>query len=203
MSNLSSQVDQPHKRHIYLVDRKLQLRFIFQLIGCGLVLVLVSSTIMFFWGRYLLEKSLYSPHLTHASSGELLLPLLLGLNLLFAGLLIVVISFFTRRHLHKLNGSLFRLESHLSRMGQGEMVEPLTFRSNDPLQSVGEAFNLFSSGVKQRRDLIHREIRSAVAALQKAIESSSESSPASDSLEDSRIAMEKACTVLDYERNAE
>ena len=146
----------------------------------------------------MLEKALYSPHLSHAGSGELLQPLLLGLNLAFAVLLIGVIAFLTRSYLQKITGSLLRLEDHLARMGQGEEPEPLVFRSHDPLQPVGEAFNTFSFELNQRRDLVRREIRTAVAALQQALENGPESSAAVVDLENTKAALEKACSALDY-----
>ena len=174
MSELSPQVKSPYKRRHFMVDRALQLRLIFLLLGSGLGLVLMTGAVMFLWGRYLLEKVLYSPHLNHAGSGELLLPLMLGLNLFFAVLLIAVVVFLAHRHLLRITGSLLRLEAHLARMGQGEMPGLLAFRSNDPLQSVGEAFNTFSSGISHRRDQVRLDIRMAVACLQKASENHSE-----------------------------
>ena len=198
MSELSSQVKYPYKRRRYLVDRSLQLRFMLRLAGSGLLLVLLAGTAMFFRGRYLLEKALYSPHLNHAGSGELLLPLLLGINLVFAVLLVATIVFLTRRHLHKISGSLLRLEDHLARMGQGEVLDPPVFRSSDPLQPVGEAFNTFSSGINRRRDLVRRELRTAVAGLQQAVENGSESSATGVALESTKVALEKACNALDY-----
>ncbi len=197
MSDLSPQVKHSYKRRHYLVDRSLQLRFMLRLAGSGVLLVLLAGAATFFRGRYVLEKALYSPHLSHAGSGELLRPLLLGLNLLFAVLLIGVIAFLTRSYLRKITGSLLRLEGHLARMGQGEVPEPLAFRSHDPLQPVGEAFNTFSSGFNQRRDLLRREIRAAVAALQQVVENDPGSSAAGVGLEKTRTALEKARSALD------
>jgi len=198
MSELSSQVKHSYKRRQYLVDRTLQLRFMLRLAGSGLLLVLLAGAVMFIWGRYLLEKALYSPHLSHAGSGELLQPLLLGLNLVFAVLLIAVIAFLTRSYLQKITGSLLRLEDHLARMEQGEVPEPLAFRSHDPLQPVGEAFNTFSFGFNQRRNQVHQGIRIAVTALQQAVENGSESSAAAVDLENAKKALEKARSALAY-----
>ncbi|MEA3348075.1 MAG: hypothetical protein U9Q39_03335 [Pseudomonadota bacterium] len=198
MSELSSQVKGSYKRRHFLVDRALQLRLMLLLLGSGLGLVFMAGAVMFLWGRYLLEKALYSPHLNHAGSGELLLPLLLGLNLVFAVLLIAVVVFLGHRHLEKITGSLLRLEAHLVQMGQGEMPGPLAFRSNDPLQPVGEAFNTFSSGFSWRRDQVRQNIRTAVACLQKASEDGSESSVAEVELENTKTALESARSVLDY-----
>ncbi|RLB74532.1 MAG: hypothetical protein DRH03_00880 [Deltaproteobacteria bacterium] len=200
MSDLSSQVKPHYKRHNFMVDRALQLRLIFQLVGCGLLLVLMASFVMFVWGGSLLEKTLYSPHLSHAGSGELLLPLLLGLNVIFAILLIITVVFLTHRHLQKITGSLLRLEAHLVRMGQGQVPEELVFRSHDPLRLVGEAFNSFSSAFNQRRDQTRQEIRTAVAALQKALEHGSEISVATIDLDDAKTALEKARNALDYKQ---
>ena len=197
MSELSPQVKRSYKRRHYLVDRSLQLRFMLRLAGSGLLLVLLAGAAMFFWVRYLLEKALYSPHLNHAGSGELLQPLLLGLNLAFAVLLIGVIAFLTRSYLQEITGSLLRLEDHLARMGQGE-AESLVFRSHDPLQPVGEAFNTFSFALNQRRDLVRQEIRTAVAALQQALANGPESSAAVVDLKNTKAALEKARNVLDY-----
>jgi hypothetical protein len=198
MSELSSQVKYSYKRRHYLVDRSLQLRFMLRLAGSGVLLVLLAGAATFFWGRYLLEKALYSPHLSHAGSGELLRPLLLGFNLVFAVLLFGVIAFLTRSYLQKITGSLLRLEGHLGRMGQGEVPEPLAFRNHDPLQPVGEAFNIFSSGFNQRRDLVRQQIRTAVAALQQALENDPESAAAVVALEDAKKALGKARGALDY-----
>lgn len=198
MSDLSSQVKHSYKRRHYLVDRSLQLRFMLRLSGSGVLLVLLAGTTMFFWGRYLLEKALYSPHLRHAGSGELLQPLLLGLNLVFAVLLVGVTAFLIHNYLQKITGSLLRLEDHLARMGQGEVLEPLVFRNYDPLQPVGEAFNIFSSELNQRRDLVRREIRTAVAGLQQALENGPESPIAAIDLKNTKAALEKARNTLGY-----
>ena len=183
-----------------MVDRALQLRLMLLLLGSGLGLVLMAGVAMFLWGRYLLEKALYSPHLNHAGSGELLLPLLLGLNLVFAVLLIAVVVFLAHRHLLRITGSLLRLKAHLARMGQGEIPGVLAFRSNDPLQPIGEAFNTFSSGFNCRRDQVRQGIRTAVACLQKANENGSEGSIAVVELENAKTALGKARKALDYKQ---
>ncbi len=198
MSDLSSKIKHPYKRSRYLVDRALQLRFMLQLAGSGLLLVVMAGVSMFLWGRYLLEKELYSPHLSHAGSGELLLPLLLGLNLVFAALIVVVVVLLGRRHLRKITGSLLRLEDNLEQMGQGEVPAELVLRNDDPLQSVGETFNSFSSGVNQRRDLVRIEIRSAVTALQHALETGSSGTAVVSDLDNAKTALEKARKTLNY-----
>ena len=107
-----------------------------------------------------------------------------------------MIVFLTRRHLQEITGSLLRLEDHLARMGAGEGPEPLAFRSSDPLQPIGEAFNTFSSALNRRRDLVRREIRTAVATLQNAVENGPESSAAVVDLENTKAALEKARSAL-------
>ena len=169
MSDLSSQINRGYQRRRYLVDHKLQLQPILVFLGLGCLLAMVVGGATYLGADYLVEKQLYSPHISYGSSGEFLLPFLGWLNVSFAVILMVTILFLVYRYLHLTAGSLGRMQAHLNRLHQETTLpSSIHFRHLDPLQPVAAAANRFTYSLGQRRLAARQELETALQCLEHA-----------------------------------
>jgi methyl-accepting chemotaxis protein len=141
---------QPYKRRIYLVDKTFQLKFVGLFIGIMSMLTILIGVVLYQVLNGIIEKQLYSTHISVVSSGELLRPALFWVNFTFMGVLILVSVVYVFVHLRRVSGSLRRFANHLAGM-RGRMIpKTIYFRQNDPLHRVAEDFNLMSAHLEKK-----------------------------------------------------
>jgi len=158
-------MEQRHKRRIYLIDKSFQLKFAGLFLGIMLTLTVVVGTVLYYVLNGIIEKYLYSPHISVLSSGELLRPALLWGNLLFMGVLILVSIGFVYVHLRRVSGSLRRFANHLDAMRGRLVPKSIHFRQNDPLHLVAEDFNGMASSLEKKVTVTRESLQQAVKGL--------------------------------------
>jgi len=139
-----------YKRRIYLIDRAFQLKFAGLFIGIMLTLTVLVGTVLYQVLTGIIDKYLYTTHISVLSFGELLRPALLWINLLFMGVLILVSVGFIFNHLRRVSGSLRRFAIHLDAMRGCLVPKSIYFRQNDPLHLVAEDFNVMSAYLEKK-----------------------------------------------------
>jgi len=154
-----------YKRRIYLIDRAFQLKFAGLFIGIMLTLTVLVGTVLYQVLTGIIDKYLYSPHISVLSSGELLRPALLWINLLFMGVLILVSVGFIFVHLRRVSGSLRRFAIHLDAMRGRLVPQSIHFRQNDPLHLVAEDFNVMSAYLEKKIMGTRESLQQAVDGL--------------------------------------
>lgn len=138
------------KRRIYLIDKTFQLKFVKLFIGIMFLLIGIVGMVSYQVLNKIVEKHLYSPHISALSSGEILGPPLLWINLWFTLLLALVTIVFIFFHLKRVAGSLRRFSTHLDSMRGCLIPQMIHFRRNDPLHLVANDFNIMSAHLEKR-----------------------------------------------------
>jgi methyl-accepting chemotaxis protein len=118
-------------RRILFIDRKFQANFILKFLA-----LLLAGTALFNVAAYLilnrrLEGSLYNAHMTIKSVGEILLPSLLSLSVVFLLLLGAAILMMTLFVSHLIAGPLYAIRRYIERIGEGELDFNARLRSKD------------------------------------------------------------------------
>jgi len=118
-------------RRIIFIDRKFQASFILKFLG-----LLLAGTALFNVAAYIilnrrLEGSLYNAHMTIKSVGEILLPSLVSLSVVFLLLLGGAILMMTLFVSHLIAGPLYAIRRYIERIGEGELDFDARLRSKD------------------------------------------------------------------------
>ena len=156
---------QQYKRRIYLIDKTFQLKFVRLFVGIIVLLIGIVGIVSYQVLSKIVEKHLYSPHLSALSSGEILQPVLLWINLCFAALLILVTVAFVFVHLRHVSGSLQRFSSHLEKMSEHLIPQVMSVRRNDPLEMVANDFNIMAAYFAKKITVTQDYLQQAVDGL--------------------------------------
>lgn len=165
MPDLSSQVKRPYLRRQYLVDRQFQLRFSLLFLALVLFLGLLVGLLTYFPAISLIQKQLYSPHISIDGSGELLVGLLCWINAGFALVLLFIVLFLVARHLRRTAASLDRLAGQLKLLAAGRIPAVIHFRRRDPLHAAAGEFNRMVNGLRDRQQRLDAHVQAAVHLL--------------------------------------
>ncbi len=131
------------RRRVYLIDKRLQLRF------TGLVVALVVIYSLFLGGATFINyrissivfdnTSLYDPVIEESIKAEgrktvFVTTTFLVINGIVVGLALVLLT-------HKVAGPLYRIRQHFGSIRDGKIPQRLTLRKGDELSHVAESFN--------------------------------------------------------------
>jgi len=141
---------QQYKRRIYLIDRTFQLKFVRLFVGIMCVLTVIVGAVSYQVLGQIVERHLYSPHISALSSGELLRPALLWINCIFTGVFLVVSVAYIYIYLRRVTGSLKRFATHLAEMRGRLVPKTIHFRQNDPLHLVAHDFNTMAGHLEKK-----------------------------------------------------
>jgi hypothetical protein len=153
------------KRKIYLIDRAFQLKFIRLFIGMMILSTGIIGTVSYQVLNAIVEKHLYSPHISALSSGEILRPALFWINLCFAVLLTLVTVIYIFLHLRHISGSLRQFSTHLDQMSRHLIPQAIHLRRNDPLYMVANDFNTMSAHLEKKLTVTRNYLQQAVVGL--------------------------------------
>lgn len=156
---------QKFKRSIYLIDRTFQLKFVGLFIGIMLLSTGIIATVSYQVLNKIVEKQLYSSHVSALSSGELLGPALLWINLSFMALLTLLTIVFIFFHLRLVSGSLRRFSTHLDTMSGHLIPQVIHSRRIDPLHMVAHDFNIMSAYLEKKITTTRDYLQQAVDGL--------------------------------------
>ncbi len=135
-------MEQQYKRRTYIIDRAFQLKFVRLFMGVMFLLTAFIGTVSYWVLSKIIEKHLYSPHISALSSGEILRPAIFWINVFFTGALVVVSVVVIFFHLRRVTGSLRRFSTHLAGMSGHLIPQTIHFRQTDPLHLVANDFNV-------------------------------------------------------------
>ncbi|MBD3242855.1 MAG: HAMP domain-containing protein [Chitinivibrionales bacterium] len=181
------------RRRIYLIDKKLQLRFTFLVVA----LVLIYS--LFLGGAtYLNYKiscivfdttSVYNPVLEEAikSEGRRTLAtttIFLVINGIVVGLVFILLT-------HKVAGPLYRLQKNMEAIGGGKLPRKITLRKNDELTHVADTFNDMAEGLRKAAETEAADLHAASEKLTGILEKLKQGSQSEDLLGELQACLEK------------
>jgi methyl-accepting chemotaxis protein len=144
-------------RKIVFIDRKFQTSFILKFLGLLIIGTAVFDVAAYFILNRRLEESLYSAHMTIKSVGEILLPTLVSLSVIFLVLLGIAILLMTLFVSHLIAGPLYAIRRYIERVGEGELDFDARLRSKDqttPLaMSLSESLQMLNRRLSAIQDL--------------------------------------------------
>jgi hypothetical protein len=136
------------RRRIYLIDRPFQLKFIGVFVALAVLVALAVGAVTHAVLGSVVERHLYSPHISQGGSGEILRPAILWINAGFSLALVASAVGLVFWHLRRAVGSLRRFSDHVAGMGAGVLPGPIHFRRKDPLHAVANDFNAMVGGLR-------------------------------------------------------
>lgn len=151
-------------RKIVFIDKKFQTNFILRFLGLLLAGTAVFNLAAYFILNRRLEDSLYSAHMTLRSVGEILLPTLVSLSVVFLVLLGAAVLLMTLFVSHLIAGPLYAIRRYIERVGEGELdfdprlrskdqTTPLALALSETLDVLNERLAKIQSTARELQDL--------------------------------------------------
>jgi methyl-accepting chemotaxis protein len=158
------------RRRKYVINSGLQMRFSFLFIIVALLgnILAVGAFNMFSLKK--LDAARWSTHLDVESTGELLYPVFLYVNIgafLFITLLFIIIGAWMLR---KTTGPLIRMSKDIKRVTEGDLSSQIVLRQKDEFKDVADELNIMTEKLRGRFINIkdkYASISQSVAMLEK------------------------------------
>jgi len=142
-----------NKRKIYFIKKNFQTRFILRFVAVAAGWSAASLLLFFYLANEKLEEVRYSSHIDISTTGELLMPVTIGVLasslLLFAG----VLGYAIHTLLHRLSGPLGQIRRDLARISSGDLTSDIVLRENDEFRDLAADLE------EMRRELLQRIAR--------------------------------------------
>ncbi|MHB8174600.1 MAG: hypothetical protein ACYDFU_09110 [Nitrospirota bacterium] len=110
-----------NRRKIYIVNRRYQWRFIAAFIGVSVIGIIAAVSVMLHSIHAGMEENLYRSHLKVSSTGQILLPILLKVNLPFFILGIIVIASISLYYSLKADNLIRNMTASLRELKKGNL----------------------------------------------------------------------------------
>jgi len=152
------------KRLNLAVKREFQMWLLARVSGVVIVSSLVATLILYFYARQEISANFYSAHIQIRRVSDLLLPVMAAGA--FVSLLSgIALAFFLPQ---KIAGPLYRIQHGLQSIGEGNLTEHITLRSNDTLLDLAVSLNDATAGLRTRvQDVkaLQKELDQIIAVL--------------------------------------
>ncbi|MGD8353136.1 MAG: hypothetical protein PVJ01_03140 [Pseudomonadota bacterium] len=136
-------------RKKYLVDRKYQIRLIFQIVILVMIATCASAAATFMLADREVSSAFYLAHRDTWDLKELLLPVITGTSLITFVLLSAVSAFITLRESHRIVGPVSRLAGALGDLAHGKISFMAMLRKNDVLKGLEVDINTISENLSR------------------------------------------------------
>ena len=159
-----------YRRRNYMINSGLQMRYSFLFIIVALLGNICAVGAFNLLSLKKLEATRWSTHLNVESTGELLYPVFLYINIgafLFISLLFILIGAWMLR---KTTGPLIRMSKDISRVTEGDLSSQIVLRQKDEFKDVADELNVMTENLKGRFINIkdkYESISRSVAMLEK------------------------------------
>ena len=144
------------RRQLY-VKKEFQFQFILKFCLILLAGVIISTGLLFFFSQDTLTSSFSHSRLVIRSTAEAMLPAIITTNLISLALIIVTTIVVTLYISHKIAGPIFRLETELRRIGQGDLATNVSLRANDQMLAFAQRVNEMTAQLNRRVTEIRRQ----------------------------------------------
>lgn len=159
-----------HRRSIFLINKRFQLRFSFYvcswLIALSFAYPLIISNLFDYFLRYLALDPMGPALANIEKTRQELLELLLVMQVIFLSLTFLISIFMS----HKIAGPLYKLRRFFAEAKEGNYSQKLTFRKRDYFQELVPAYNAMMESVVRDIGMSKRGIQEAIPHLEKAFE---------------------------------
>jgi len=158
------------RRRRYLIDSSFQIKLILTFLLISLIGTLIVVAAFNSFALDELEKQIWSVHISAQSTGEILGPLFLRVNIasivLVAALLIAGALISTKRT----SGPLYRMSKDIRKIAGGDLSTTVSLREKDEFQEVAETLNSMAGTLRSEFTSIantYTDISRQLAALER------------------------------------
>lgn len=154
-----AKMEKNYKRHIYIINKQFQFKYIFIILGITLITVFSVSFVTFYiiWSN-VIKEYLFIPEASKKladifikTSEILVVPVLI---------LMVIFSLVGIFYSHRIAGPLYRVKKICDELAKGNLNQNVKFRKNDEFHDVAEALNKVINGlkmlIKEDREIIDK-----------------------------------------------
>ncbi len=153
------------RRRRYIINAGFQWRFSLGFVVASLIGSLVSTVLFNLFSMKKLEELQWSMQISAQSTGEILKPLFIYLNLfntIFVSVLIVITGAWMMR---KVNGPIYHIIKDLKRIKEGDFSTFISLRKKDEFKDVAIALNDMHDKMKRRFSEFRAEYEEISKAL--------------------------------------
>ena len=139
-----------YKRRIHYIKKDFQFRFILRF--CLLVLLgaVVSAGLLSFMAQGTLTSTFHNSRLVIRQTAVAILPAVIYTNLITLALITLATIGVTLYASHKLAGPMFRFESDLKVIGDGDLTKVVRLREGDQLKDLVDSINRMSGSLHRK-----------------------------------------------------
>jgi len=142
------------RRRTYITDTKLQMKFTLLFVLVSFAANIISVAVFNFLAVNKMEALIWSTHMEIQSTGEIVSPLFLYVNIgnfIFIAMLLSITGIWMMK---KTSGPLFRMTKDINRIADGDLSTNITLRQKDEFQGVAVELNDMTASIRDRFDLI-------------------------------------------------
>ncbi len=160
------------KRRRYIVDAGLQMRFTLLFVLVSLLGNVVAVAAFNFFALRKLEPLMWSTHISAKTTGELIGPLFVYVNIinfLFVSVLLIIAGIWMIR---MTSGPLYRMSKDIMRVTNGDLSARITLRQKDMLKDIACELNIMVKSIRERFNIISEKymgISKSIGGLKKEI----------------------------------
>lgn len=137
------------RRRKYITDTKLQLKFTLLFVLVSFMASIISVAVFNFLAVGKMEALMWSTHLDMQSTGEIINPLFLYVNIgnvVFISVLLLITGIWMMK---KTTGPLYRMSRDINRIADGDLSVNITLRQKDEFQDTAEELNRMTGSIRK------------------------------------------------------
>lgn len=142
------------RRRRYIVDAGLQMKFTILFVLVSLLGSVVAVAAFNFFALRKLEPLMWSTHISAKSTGELIGPLFVYVNIigfLFVSVLLIIAGIWMIR---KVSGPLYRMSKDIMKVTNGDLSARIILRQKDMLKDIAHELNIMIKSIRERFNII-------------------------------------------------
>ncbi len=160
------------RRRRYIINAGLQMKFIISFVLVSLLGSIAAVAAFNFFALRKLETLMWSTHISAKTTGELIGPLSVYVNIisfLFVSVLLIIIVIWMIR---KVSGPLYRMSKDIMRVADGDLSTSIILRQKDELKDVAHELNIMIKSIREKFNIISEKytgISRSIGRLKKEI----------------------------------
>ncbi len=160
------------RRRRYIINAGLQMKFIISFMLVSLLGSIAAVAAFNFFALRKLETLMWSTHISAKTTGELIGPLSVYVNIisfLFVSVLLIIIVIWMIR---KVSGPLYRMSKDIMRVADGDLSTSIILRQKDELKDVAHELNIMIKSIREKFNIISEKytgISRSIGRLKKEI----------------------------------
>jgi methyl-accepting chemotaxis protein len=139
-----------HRRRRYIVSTGFQWRFVLGFVAVALAGSAVTTVLFNFLAQSRLEELRWSAFVPVQSTGEVLRPLFIYVNLFSLAFVAVLLVITGTLMMRKVSGPIYRITKDLKSMGEGNFSSGIILRQQDEFRDVAVALNEMLDSLRER-----------------------------------------------------